>query len=114
MPISSKAFGWIPRFLDGEKITYACGDASNAYTGTPSPQWWDRVKEAGVDWQEQFGDNSLKRFRRHLLFLRPSLIVVYDELEASEPVRWDWMLHCRKTMETVGKKWLLLILIHVH
>jgi len=97
-PISSEAFGWISRFLTGEKITYACGDASNAYDGTPSPQWWDRVKEAGIDWNEQFGEKSLKRFRRHLLFLRPSLIVIYDELEADKPVRWDWMLHCRKTM----------------
>ena len=25
--------------------------------------------------------------------LHPDVVVVYDELEASEPVRWDWLLH---------------------
>jgi len=101
-PLSSEAFGWIPRFLDGEKITYACGDASKAYAGTPSPQWFERVKTSGVEWDEQYGADELKRFRRHLVFLKPSLVVVYDELEASEPVRWDWLLHCRKTLEAKG------------
>lgn len=101
-PISSDAYGWIPRFLHGEKISYVCGDASNAYDGTPSPQWFERVKKAGIKWTEQMGCESLQRFRRHLLFLRPSLIVIYDELEAEQPVRWDWLLHCRKTLNACG------------
>jgi hypothetical protein len=101
-PLSSEAFGWIPRFIDGKMIAYACGDASKAYAGTPSPQWHDRVGVAGLDWDELYGVDELKRFRRHVLFVRPKLIVVYDELEASEPVRWDLMLHCRKTLEAKG------------
>ena len=97
-PISSEAYGWIPRFLDGKNISYASGDASNAYAGTPSPQWLDRCNAASVDWKKEMGADELTRYRRHVLFLRPSLILIYDELEASEPVRWDWMLHCRESM----------------
>ena len=44
----------------------------------------------------------MKRFRRHVVLLRPSLILVYDELEAKQPVRWDWMLHCRYNMLADG------------
>ena len=44
----------------------------------------------------------MKRFRRHTLLLRPNLVLVYDELEAREPVRWDWMLHCRYNMQATG------------
>ena len=103
-PISSEAYGWIPRFLDGKNISYASGDASNAYAGTPSPQWLDRCNAAKVDWKSEMGAKQLTRFRRHTVFLRPSLILIYDELEASEPVRWDWMLHCRKTMSHKGQR----------
>jgi hypothetical protein len=101
-PYSSEAYGWIPRYLHGNMITYACGDASNAYDGTPSPQWHKRVIEAGLSWEKNMGHKGMKRFRRHLLFLRPSLIVVYDELEAKQNVRWDWLLHCRKNMKARG------------
>ncbi|NQZ59155.1 MAG: heparinase II/III family protein, partial [Lentisphaeraceae bacterium] len=99
-PISSDAYGYICRFIDGDKLTYTCGDASNAYAGIPSPQWWDRVKSAGLDWYEEMENKSVSKFRRHLLFIKPGLIVVYDELEATKDVQWQWVLHCRKTLET--------------
>lgn len=31
--------------------------------------------------------------------LYPDIVVLYDELEASEPVRWDWLLHSPTTLE---------------
>ena len=74
---SSESYGWIPRFLHGEKISYCLGDASNAYDNTRQvPQ------KAG-----------LKRFRRHLIFLRPSTIVIYDELVADHDASWSWLIH---------------------
>jgi len=74
---SSESYGWIPRFLHGERISYCLGDASNAY---------DNLKQ---DPQKA----GLKRFRRHLLFLRPSTIVIYDELEADHKAEWSWLIH---------------------
>jgi hypothetical protein len=70
-----KGYGWIPRFLNGKNMTYAVGDASAAYGGT-SP-----------------GNTGLVKFRRHLLFLHPDILVVYDELQADHAAGWSWLLH---------------------
>ena len=77
-PFSDGAFGWIPRNIQGEKISYAVGDASNAYSGI-------------VDGKEI--DHGMKLFRRHYVMLRPSIIIIYDELEADHAAEWSWLLH---------------------
>ena len=65
------ACGQIIRYLHDEAITYCLGDASNAY-----------------------GDAGLTLFRRHVVLLRPSTVVIYDELEADHAAQWSWLLHC--------------------
>ncbi|MCH2205511.1 MAG: DUF4962 domain-containing protein [Lentisphaerales bacterium] len=102
-PYSADAYGYICRYIAGEQLSYIAGDASNAYTGEPSPQWWIRAEKAGVDWYADMEHKSAEKFRRHLLYLRPGLIVIYDELEAADEVRWDWILHCRKTLQVSGE-----------
>lgn len=76
-PFDAGAYGWMPRFLHGMQISYAVGDASNAYSATD-------LKSV---------DLGLNRFRRHYIMLRPSTIVIYDELEADHPAEWSWLLH---------------------
>jgi len=71
-------YGYIPRFIHGNQISYAVGDASNAYSG----------KDEG-----QNIDAGMKLFRRHYIMLRPSIVVIYDELEADHPAEWSWLLH---------------------
>jgi uncharacterized protein DUF4962/heparinase II/III-like protein len=66
----SEGYGWVGRYLHGRQITYCMGDASNAY-----------------------GDAGLTRFRRHIAFLRPNIVVVYDDLEADHAAEWSWLLH---------------------
>jgi len=83
-PFSDGAFGWVPRFLTGEQISYAVGDASNAYAG--------KVEGKNIDW-------GLKFFRRHYIMLRPSIIVIYDELESEHNAEWSWLLHNDKGFE---------------
>ncbi len=77
-PFSDESFGWIPRFLDGKQLSYAVGDASRAYAG---------IEEGTMT------DHGMKHFRRHFLLLRPSTIVIYDELEANHDAEWSWLLH---------------------
>lgn len=74
-----ESYGMIPRFLHGEQISYALGDASNAYDNQ-------------IEGPQKTG---LETFRRHLIFLRPSTVVVYDELVADHPADWSWLLHTR-------------------
>ncbi|CAL1518700.1 DUF4962 domain-containing protein [Chitinophaga sp. MM2321] len=71
-----KGYGWISRFLDGSSLSYAVGDASMAYGGNP-----------------QQGKTTLKKFKRHLLFLHPDIVIVYDELDAVSATTWKWLIH---------------------
>ena len=77
----SHGYGRITRFLHGSQVSYALGDASTAY-----------------------GDAGLTKFRRHLAFLRPGIIVVYDELEADHPAEWSWLLHAMHEMTAQGNR----------
>lgn len=101
-PFSPEAYGWIPRFLDGNKISYACGDASNAYRAESFDREDNLFESAGLNKDDHISNGVMERFRRHVVFLRPSLILVYDELIANKPVQWDWVLHCRYGMQATG------------
>ena len=95
-PFTTRAYGKITRMLNGENITYALGDASNAYCGTSEyPMWIENFKKAGITQTPEngFGETPLTKYRRHILMLHPDIVVIYDELEASKPVTWDWLLH---------------------
>jgi hypothetical protein len=72
---SPEGFGWIPRFIDGDSITYLAGDASNAY-----------------------GDAGLVRYRRHVAILHPNIVVIYDDLVADHDARWTWQLHAQRKL----------------
>jgi hypothetical protein len=68
---TTNGYGWISRYLHGERLTYCLGDASRAY-----------------------GNAGLTLFRRHIVLLRPSIVIIYDELEADHSAKWSWLLHC--------------------
>jgi len=84
-PVSNgDAYGWIPRFLHGKQISYAVGDATHAYSSTEALP----AVDAG-----------LRRFRRHLILLRPSILIVYDDLAADHEAAWSWLIHSYEAME---------------
>lgn len=67
--------GSIKTFKHGKKITYFCGEAARAYSG------------------------QLQKFDRHVLFMRPGIFVILDDLEAKEPSTFQWMLHALEKMQ---------------
>jgi hypothetical protein len=75
-PYSTEAYAWIENFLTGDRLSYAVGNASNAY-----------------DSAEEKADPGLNNFKRHVLMLRPDIVVVYDELDAEKPAAWSYLLH---------------------
>ena len=94
--IGTEGYGWIPRYYVGEKIGYILGDASNAYGEVISPIWLARGEQGEIDYTPANGwdKNHLKTFRRHTVALgKTGIVFVYDELEADEPVTWDYLLH---------------------
>lgn len=109
------AYGWIPRFASGRRISYVLGDASHAYNGR-FPKYGiddpDKPLEPGMEAlgvpitrENGFGKPGVTRFRRHLVMLRPSHVLIYDELEAEKPVTWTFMLHALKPMQQLGNSW---------
>ena len=66
---SIKAAGHVTHFAHTAEIDYTVGDAQAAY------------------------GNRLERFDRHVVFLRPNLFVLFDDIVATEPGTVDWLLH---------------------
>ena len=95
-PYSTTGYGSVVRALGGDHISYCLGDASHAYSGiSEDTMWVNAFQAAGIEQTPEygFGETPLTKYRRHVLMLHPSTVVIYDELEASEPARWDWLLH---------------------
>lgn len=101
---STSGYGWIARFLDGKEISYTLGDASNAYTGEILRKSIQKeVNIIKADTSSFAKESPVTRFRRHLTFLHPNTVVIYDELEASKPVEWTFNLRAPKgLMQTDG------------
>lgn len=95
-PFSTKGYGKVVRMLNGRNISYCLGDASNAYSGLSEyPMWIKNFENSNVEQSVEngFGETPLRKYRRHLFLLHPDIVIIYDELEADKPVRWDWLLH---------------------
>lgn len=90
---SHEASGRIVRFLTSEAYDYALADATPAYSG------------------------RLTKFLRHVIHVRPDptarnqvgTFVIVDELEAPEPVTFEWWLHALEEMEVDDEKQEVLI-----
>lgn len=72
---SAEANGRISAFEDRNGLSYVSGDAAAAYMG------------------------KMRCFDRHILFLRPGLFLLLDDLEAPGPSLFQWLLHAFEKME---------------
>lgn len=70
----ANAIGKITRFINGDRFSFASGDATAAY------------------------DGRLKQALRHVLFVDRRYFVTLDELAATEASRFQWLLHARESM----------------
>ena len=80
-PYNAESYGYLNAHLQGQRLAYVAGDASGAYRSEESKE-----------------DHGMRRFIRHLVFLRPGLVVVYDELEARKDAQWSWLIHSIEPM----------------
>ncbi|NLX23675.1 MAG: DUF4962 domain-containing protein [Phycisphaerae bacterium] len=77
---TAAARGEILDFSTGEHFDYVVGEAGSAY-----------------------GD-LLERFTRRVLFAKPDLIVIHDQLVAREPATFEWRLHAPNEMHIDGRQ----------
>jgi hypothetical protein len=82
---SPAAKGAITAFLHGEGYDYTEGEAGAAY-----------------------GD-KLKRFRRHIVHVRPGAFVIFDDLTATKPATFQWLLHAHEQIAVDEPQQLLTI-----
>jgi hypothetical protein len=71
----ARSRGRIVGFEDDREVSYVCGDATEAYGG------------------------KLTTFFRHVLFVRPALFIVLDELASPQRSSFQWLLHGLEEME---------------
>ncbi len=71
----ANAGGRLDDFQTRPHLGYVCGDAKDAYGGL------------------------LDRARRHMLFVRPSLVIIVDDLSAPREANFEWLLHTREPLE---------------
>lgn len=94
--IGTDGYGWIPRWYEGEKLSYIVGDASNAYGKVTAPIWLKRGELSGTHYTPEKGwdENKVNLFRRHIIQLgKTGISVMYDELEGKDEVKWSYLLH---------------------
>ena len=77
---SAKARGRIEAFIEKTGYSYVVGEAAEAY-----------------------GD-LLESYTRHILFLRPGLFLILDDIKAKKPSTYQWLLHAFHKMEISGNK----------
>lgn len=93
---ANEAYGNIVRGAETDNIVYCLGDASHAYSDiSHHSSWVKNLAAAGIEQTPEFGfgKTPLTRYLRHCVMLPPSTVLIYDEIEASEPVSIDWLLN---------------------
>ncbi len=47
-------------------------------------------------------DLGLQKFLRHVIYLKPDLFIIVDELETAAPSNFDWLLHVTGSLQKTG------------
>jgi len=80
---AARTQGRIAEFQTSDAFDYVCGQAGGCY-----------------------GDLA-SRFDRHILFVKPELVVVFDRLETPKPATFQWHLHALEKMDVNGQESIL-------
>lgn len=83
--------GLIRAFARGRNYLYWAGDATAAYPRKPTRPhgYWGRFD----DYYLTHDAAHLRRFVRHVVFLRGKYFVVFDDLAAAKPAKFTWLYH---------------------
>src|SRR5688572_17475155 len=104
------------RDLHGSKFHYQYVHSTAAQNGvlvdgegqvkhTPAPHGRIVAEKLTKEWDWVVGDATeayggrLKRYQRHVVLLKPDVVVIYDDLVAAKPATFQFMLHGLKEFE---------------
>jgi len=85
------AYGRIVAFSRGPQHVYVAGDATGCYPSEPGnySRWSLPIHEV----YRERALPHLKRFIRHVVFVRNRYFVIFDDLASSEPATYTWLYH---------------------
>ncbi len=86
-------YGRIVGFSRGDDYVYFAGDPTRCYPKQPGryARWGLRLHEVYTRQALPY----LRRFVRHILFVRGKYFVIYDDLQCSQPAKYTWLYHIR-------------------
>jgi hypothetical protein len=93
-PSAGQRVPWYSRVIGfdrGDDVVYFAGDSTNAYPSAPGR--YSRWSLPLHPVYEERDCSHLKRFVRHVLFVRNEYFVIFDDLRASRPARFTWLYH---------------------
>ena len=85
------AYARVAAFRRGEDFLYCAGDATLAYPTKPGK--YSRYGLPIDKVYERRALGHLRRFVRHVLFVRQRYFVIFDDLRASQPSCFTWLYH---------------------
>ena len=86
-------YGRIVGFARGDNYVYFAGDVTLCYPKAPG-----RYGRWGLPLHRVYETRALpylKRFVRHILFVRGRYFVIYDDLACTKPAMYTWLYHIR-------------------
>jgi hypothetical protein len=90
---TAEAAGRIEHFYHSAVVDHVRVDATLAYRAASSKSALAALNAVDPALPPRSGSAPVESYRRSAVFVRPSVIVIYDELRATRPVRLDWLLH---------------------
>lgn len=102
---TAQALGQIEHFAhsDLNLIDYVRIEAARAYSA-PVPGSVKKQLDAFIPGlSERIGSVPVTRWCRHVVYVRPNLFILFDDVEASEPIEFEWLLHTVNAAELDGE-----------
>ena len=93
------AAGRIEHFYHSEVVDHVRVDATQAYRAASPKSAVAELEKIDSSLSRRSGGAPVESYRRSVVFLRPSAFIVFDDLRASRPVRFDWLLHALNPMQ---------------
>lgn len=89
--MSLPTYGRMVGHAKGDDYVYFAGDASNCYPDEPGNyrRWSLPIDKV----YEERALPYLKRFVRHMLFVKGKYFVIFDDLESTQPATYTWLYH---------------------
>ncbi|HPR83896.1 MAG TPA: heparinase II/III family protein, partial [Pontiellaceae bacterium] len=92
--LDTSGYGWIARHLEGDRISYSLGDASQSFSGSYRIHERNLANaEIPLTLEAGYGNPGVTRYRRHLALLDNGTLVLYDELAAQTAIPWTFQLN---------------------